>query len=175
MWSASWAGAAPIKRSPPSTSTPRSSQRHRHQARPTYQGTSGYQPLLALWAELDVVLADQFRDGNTPVIQEPLAVAQRAFGALPETVTEYYFRGGAAGYETDLLDWLRDENRQKGPKSLVEFAVSAPMVASLKAEIAQLDESTWQIYREDAEAVLECAVVPYYPAEKGGRYRQPLR
>ena len=147
----------------------------KRQARPTYQGTSGYQPLLALWAELDVVLADQFRDGNTPAIQEPLAVAQRAFGALPETVTEYYFRGDAACYETDLLDWLRDEKRQKGPQSFIGFAVSAPMVAPLKAEIAQLDESAWQLDRQDAEAVLECAVVPYYPAEKGGRYREPLR
>ena len=87
----------------------------KREAQPTYQGATGYQPLLALWAELDVVLADQFRNGNTPATQEPLAVAQRAFGALPETVTEYYFRGDAACYETDLLDWLRDDKRQKGP------------------------------------------------------------
>ena len=149
---------------------------HKRQARPTDQGTSGYQPLLALWAEMDVVLADPFRDGDTPTIQEPLVVARRAFGALPETVSEYYFRGDAACDETDLLDGLRDENRQKGPQGFIGFAVSAPMVAPLKAEIAQLDESAWQLYREDAEAVLECAAVPYYPEEKKGhRYREPLR
>ncbi len=56
-------------------------------------------------------MPDQFRDGNTPAIQEPLVVARRAFGALPETVSEYYCRGDAACYETDLLDWLRDETR----------------------------------------------------------------
>lgn len=148
---------------------------HKRQAQPTYQGTTGYQPLLALWAEMDVVLAEQFRDGNTPAIQEPLAVAQRAFEALPETVNEYYFRGDAACYENDLLDWLRHPQRSTGPQGVIGFAVSAPLHTALKAEILQLDERVWQPYREDATALLECAVVPYYPEEKGAPYREPLR
>ncbi|MDA1236651.1 MAG: transposase [Acidobacteria bacterium] len=101
---------------------------------------------MALWAELDVVVADQFRAGNTPAIQEPLAVAQRAFEALPETVTERYFRGDSACYETELLDWLRDENRQTGHKGCIGFAVSAPMRKPLKSEIAALDDSAWLRY-----------------------------
>lgn len=146
---------------------------HKRQARPTYQGGTGYQPMLALWAELDVVVADQFREGNTPAIQEPLAVARRAFEALPETVNEYYFRGDSACYEKDLLDWLRDENRETGPKGRIGFAVSAPLMAPLKAEIAALDDSAWLPYRADSEAVWECAAVDYYPPEKGRR--EPLR
>lgn len=146
---------------------------HKRQAQPTYQGATGYQPMLALWAELDVVLADQFREGNTPAIQEPLAVAQRAFEALPETVNEYYFRGDSACYENNLLDWLRDENRQTGPKGRIGFAVSAPLMKPLKTEIVALDEDAWQPYREDSEALWECAAVGYYPQEKGRR--EPLR
>jgi hypothetical protein len=34
------------------------------QAQPTYQGGKGYQPILALWAEMDVLVADEFRDGT---------------------------------------------------------------------------------------------------------------
>jgi len=30
-----------------------------------YDGNRGYQPVLALWAEHDVILADEFRDGNS--------------------------------------------------------------------------------------------------------------
>jgi len=41
----------------------------KREARNTYQGGSGYQPQLALWAEMNVVLADEFRDGNVPVWQ----------------------------------------------------------------------------------------------------------
>jgi hypothetical protein len=46
-----------------------------------------------VWAELDLIVADEFRDGNVPAIKEPLRVARRAFQALPETVAEYRFRG----------------------------------------------------------------------------------
>jgi hypothetical protein len=44
----------------------------KREAQPTYQGASGYQPMLALWAEMNLVLADEFRDGNVPAQKEPL-------------------------------------------------------------------------------------------------------
>ena len=34
-------------------------------AKRAYDGNRGYQPVLALWAEQDVILADEFRDGNS--------------------------------------------------------------------------------------------------------------
>src|SRR5881409_4069861 len=59
----------------------------------TYEGPRGYQPMLAVWAEMDAVLADEFRDGNVPAQMAPLTVAQAAFAAAPKTVTSYYYRG----------------------------------------------------------------------------------
>jgi hypothetical protein len=44
--------------------------------------------MLALWAEMDVLVADEFRDGNVPGLLAPLRGTQRAFAALPPTVTE---------------------------------------------------------------------------------------
>jgi hypothetical protein len=34
-------------------------------AKRAYDGNRGYQPVLALWAEQDVIVADEFRDGNS--------------------------------------------------------------------------------------------------------------
>jgi hypothetical protein len=68
----------------------------KREAKFTYEGCAGYQPVLALWAEMNVVVADQFRDGNVPASQELLPITQRAFQALPETVREFYFRGDSA-------------------------------------------------------------------------------
>ena len=65
--------------------------------------------MLAVWAEMDVILADEFRDGNVPAMMAPLALAKRAFAALPETVTSFYYRGDSASHEKELLTWLRDE------------------------------------------------------------------
>jgi hypothetical protein len=146
------------------------------EAKRTYEGSTGYQPMLALWAEMNVVLADEFRDGNVPAQQQPLRVAQRAFAALPETVGERYFRGDSACEEESLLTWLRDEQRPDGPQGFIGFAVSARMNPTLREEILALPEDRWQLYSEDSQAIKECAQVEYFPDETvENRHREPLR
>lgn len=41
----------------------------------TCEGERGYQPMLAVWAEMNLVLADEFRDGNVPAAYQGVAVA----------------------------------------------------------------------------------------------------
>jgi hypothetical protein len=60
----------------------------KREALATYEGERGYQPMLAVWAEMNLVVADQFRDGNVPALMDPLPVAQAAFGAEPATVRD---------------------------------------------------------------------------------------
>src|SRR6267154_4494662 len=86
----------------------------KREAKLTYEGGRGYQPVLALWAEMNVVVTDEFRDGNVPAHQQLLPITQRAFQALPETVVERYFRGDSACCEQSLIEWLRDEQRAGG-------------------------------------------------------------
>lgn len=146
------------------------------EAQPTYQGGKGYQPALALWAELNVIVADQFRDGNVPSLQEPLPVAQRAFQALPDTVREFYFRGDSAYYDQELLHWLRDEERAGGPTGQIGFCISARMNRSLKEHIVRLGESLWKPYRADEEAESECAdLLNYWPETEEAKSYGPLR
>jgi Transposase DDE domain group 1 len=148
----------------------------KREAQRSYEGYTGYQPMLALWAEMDLILADEFRAGNVPAIREPLRVARRAFAMLPNTVNEYYFRGDAACYEQELLTWLRDEKRADGPQGFIGLAVSAPMQAALLEEIDQTPSERWKLYSEDANAVKEYAVIDYFPEEAPvNRYREPLR
>jgi Transposase DDE domain group 1 len=148
----------------------------KREAKPTYEGCTGYQPTLALWAEMNVVVADEFRDGNVPAQVGSLPVAQRAFAALPGTVTERYFRGDSACDEESLLSWLRDEQRAVGPSGLIGFAVSARMNPALHEEIVAIPETAWQPYSEDGVVIKECADVDYVPEENPeNRYREPLR
>ena len=140
---------------------------YKREARPTYQGGKGYQPMLALWAEMNLVLAEEFRDGNVPAQMEPLRVARRAFQGLPPTIQEYYFRGDSACWEKELLKWLRDEQRAEGPQGRISFGISVRMTPNLKKHIARLPEHQWKAYREDGEAVRECAdVLNYWPEEE---------
>jgi hypothetical protein len=149
----------------------------KREALPTYQGERGYQPMLAVWAETDLILADQFRDGNVPAMQQPLRVAQAAFAALPETVTERYYRGDAACHEHELLAWLRNEQREDGPRGCIGFAISARMSPALRQAVEALPEAEWQPYgNPDPEVLRECAEVPFVPTESYERKdSEPLR
>jgi hypothetical protein len=69
---------------------------HKREAMVAYTGDRGYQPQVAVWAELDLVVADQFRDGNVPARYAPLTVAQAAFAALPATVGHVIERAKSA-------------------------------------------------------------------------------
>jgi DDE family transposase len=149
----------------------------KQQALPTYEGTRGYQPMLAVWAEAGLVLADQFRDGNVPALMAPLAVAQQAFAALPRTVTEYYYRGDSACHESDLVNWLRNEQREGGPPGRIGFAISARMSEALHQAIEAVPEAEWSRYGDPhPEEIRECADVPFVPSEKSEKKdTQPLR
>jgi hypothetical protein len=132
--------------------------------------------MVALWAGMNVVVADEFRDGNVPALKDPLRVAKRAYGTLPGTVKELYFRGDSACDDEKLLTWLRNEKREDGPEGLIGFAVSARMNPALREEIEATPAEKWQPYSEDSEAVKECAQVNYFPEETPeNRYRKPLR
>ena len=143
----------------------------------TYEGERGYQPMLAVWAEMDVVLADQFRDGNVPAMMEPLTVAKAAFAALPGTVKKYYYRGDSACHESGLVNWLRDEKRADGPQGFIGFAISARMSEALHEAILEMPEEGWKpTEKPHPEEIRECAEVPFVPGEKSEhKQTEPLR
>jgi hypothetical protein len=125
---------------------------------------------------MEVILADEFRDGNVPAMMAPLPVAQRAFAALPPGIESYYFRGDSACHESELLDWLRDEQRERGPKGFIGFAISARMSEALHAAIVRLEEK-WEAYGEEHPTdIRECAEVDFVPGEKSEhKDTKPLR
>lgn len=150
----------------------------KREAQPTYKGFTGYQPMLALWAEMNVIVADEFRDGNVGAHSRLLPVAQAAFQALPESVEEYYYRGDSACHEHALMDWLRDEQRVVGPRQRIGFAISARMSAALKEAVRQLPESAWQSWRSTQERGEDraWAELPFVPGEHcEHKDRPPLR
>ena len=150
---------------------------HKREALWTYEGERGYQPMLVVWAEMDVVLADEFRDGNVPAMMAPLPAAKRAFAALPETVKTFYYRGDSASHENQLIQWLRDEKRAEGPPGLIGFAISARMSDALRQAILRVPEQNWEAYGEaHVKEIRECAEVDFVPGEKSEhKDTEPLR
>ncbi len=57
----------------------------KHAAKRAYDGNRGYQPVLTLWAEQDVIVSDECRDGNVPAGSRNRRVVEKAL-ALPSGI-----------------------------------------------------------------------------------------
>ena len=140
---------------------------HKDAATVAYDGTRGYQPVVVLWAEQDVIVHDQFRDGHVPAGCGNLRVLQQAVGNLPHGITQIFLRADSALYETEVLRWCEDTDHP------ITYAISADMSEQLKAEILRLPESAWHIEREEPEAIRAWAEVPYVPDDGDHRKERP--
>lgn len=142
---------------------------HKRNALPHYEGGRGYQPLLAVWSEADLIVSDQFRDGNVPAMMAPLTCAQAAFAALPDSVQKRYFRGDSACHEQELIRWLRTQD--------IGFGISARMSVDLKNAVERVPERDWETLSTDSEGTqrqwAEVEFVPYESGEK--KDSKPLR
>ncbi len=145
---------------------------HKREAFFHYKGGRGYQPTLAVWAEEDLVLADEFRDGNVPAGMKPLRVAKRAFSALPAHVRELFFRGDSACYEEHLLKWLSAPLREDGPRGEIGFSISADMTEQLRSVCKA--ETSWALLEIRDREIVEWAEVEFVPGDWPKEAR-PLR
>ncbi len=118
------------------------------EARPTYLSPTGYQPVITYWAEKDMILADQFRDGNVPAAYDLLSSLVQSIEMLPDTVTEVRYRADSASYNHDLMNALRLGITISGRRIKVIFAISADMTESLRHEIEKLPADAWKPLRK---------------------------
>lgn len=104
-----------------------------------YQGYRAYQPLNVWWAEQELMLHSEFRDGNVPAGWKQLQVVKEAISHLPSSVKTVRLRSDSAGYEHVLLAWL-DRADNKGRLGRIEFAVSCDVSPEFKAAVLDVDD-----------------------------------
>ncbi len=130
---------------------------HKRDALVAYEGTRGYQPLVAVWVEEDLIVGDEFRDGNVPGNKDPLTSVQRAFAALPAWVEKRYFRGDSADYYEPLLKYLVKEQ--------ITFSISADMSPELRALCVAVPPATWSELAAREHEVVHVAEVEFTPGD----------
>ena len=130
---------------------------HKREAVVAYEGTRGYQPLVAVWVEEDLIVADEFRDGNVPGGKDPLTSVRRAFAALPDWVEKRYFRGDSADYYEPLLKDLVKEQ--------ITFSISADMSPELRAVCGAVPTEHWVELAAREREVVHVAEVEFTPGD----------
>ena len=147
---------------------------HKREAQGHYQGGRGYQPAACYWVEQDLVVADEYRDGNVPAGMATLPLIQRGFQSLPPTVTGYFFRADSASYDERVLQWLADPARPGGPRGPIGFTISADMTDPLRRLCAAVPEETWELLEARATETVRCAEVEFTPGD-WSKVAWPLR
>ena len=78
----------------------------RREALPTYEGYRGHQPMLVVWGETHLAVADEFRDGNVPAGKDIARVVDDTYATLPyrEERWKVRVRSDSAAYDQEVLD-----------------------------------------------------------------------
>lgn len=119
---------------------------HKRSALHCYKGFKAYQPLNTWWAEQQMMLYSEFRDGNVPAGYEQLRVLKHSLSMLPASVTKVYLRSDSAAYQKDLLLYCGEGRDERF--GVIEFAVSADVTAEFRKAVLAVPETEWQpLYR----------------------------
>lgn len=107
-----------------------------------YKHFPGFQPYNVYWAEQDMILHSEFRDGNVPAGYDILRVLQEAVAMLPEGVNTIRVRQDSAAYNNNLMGWIEDAEQH--PKfGRIPFTISADITQAFRSAVAQVKESEW--------------------------------
>jgi len=124
-----------------------------------YEGYRAFQPMEVEWAETELVLADELREGNVHPGRGIKEIVDEAYNMLPPGPWRVKVRSDSAGYQQDVLDHWQGR--------VWQFAVSADMSQELKQEIEALPQEAWKIWKEERQGVIrEWAEVPYVPTRQ---------
>jgi hypothetical protein len=144
-----------------------------------YKGFKSYQPLNTWWAEQELILHTEFRDGNVPAGYDQLSVFKEALRCLPKGIKKVRLRSDTAGYQHNLLKYCATgENKRFGK---IEFAIGCDVTPEFKKAVSEVPERDWKpLFREvNGEKIKtgrEWAEVCFVPSaighsKKGPEYR----
>jgi hypothetical protein len=112
-----------------------------------YKHYQAYQPTQVYWAEQDLLLHSEFRDGNVPASFEQLRVLKEALDYLPAGVSKVRVRSDSAGYLHNLLSYC--EMKENSRFGRIEFAISCSVSPEFLAAVESVDKEDWHpVYRE---------------------------
>ena len=105
-------------------------------AQMSYTGQRGWMPMLAFWAELNLVVNDDFRQGSMAPQSDALNFLKETVAQLPKAVTRIYVRSDSAWYQKDVLDYCEENG--------YGFAITADKDEAVMQGLAQTTQGDWQ-------------------------------
>ena len=108
-----------------------------------YKKHKAYQPLTTYWAEADLIVHSEFRDGNVPAGHRQLRVFAEALGHLPSGVDKVMLRSDTAGYQQELLRYCAEGRDERF--GVIEFAVGVDVTPEFRRAVSEVAEHEWRV------------------------------
>jgi len=144
-----------------------------------YKHFKAYQPLNLYWAEQDLLVHSEFRDGNVPAGYDLLRVCEEGLRYLPAGVEEVRLRSDTAAYNHELVRYCDAGRNERFGR--IGFSMGCEETAEFKRAVLEVPESEWKPLYQEKEGVRiktnrEWAEVCYVPnalghSKEGGEYR----
>lgn len=127
---------------------------HKQDALHSYKKYRAYQPLTTYWAEADMVVHSEFRDGNVPAGYQQLRALSEALEHLPDGVDKVMLRSDTAGYQQELLRYCAEGRDERF--GVIEFAVGVDVTAEFRRAVSETAEHQWRtLYRKMGEHLVD--------------------
>lgn len=111
-------------------------------ALPCYKGFLGFQPFNIWWAEQNMVVHSELRDGNVPAGYDTLRVYKEAIAMLPESVKTVRVRQDTAGYKNEDMAWF--DRAEEHPRfGRIEFTISADITQEFRKAVSRVEIGGW--------------------------------
>ncbi len=114
-----------------------------------YKHYQAYQPTQVYWAEQDLLLHSEFRDGNVPASFEQLRVLKEALDYLPNGVSKVRVRSDSAGYLHNLMNYC--EMKENSRFGRIEFAISCNISSEFLAAVESVYKEDWHPVYKDVD------------------------
>ena len=144
-----------------------------------YKGFQSYQPLNSYWAEQQMIVHSEFRDGNVPAGYQQLRVFRDTLSMMPVGVKEIYLRSDTAGYQWELLKYCAEGKDERFKE--IKFAIGADVTPEFKRAVNESTkgEGDWKPlrqknrYGELKDTGQQWAEVNFVPNEIGNKKDGP--
>ena len=108
-----------------------------------YKKFQAYQPLNTWWAEQQMMIHTEFRDGNVPAGYEQKRVLEESLSLLPKTVKEVRLRSDSAGYQWDLMRFCQKGDKKFGSHKIL-FAIAGRVTDAFREEVLKVADDEWR-------------------------------
>lgn len=116
---------------------------HKEESRMSFHGKRGYYPMLGFWAEGQVAIQGEARQGNETPSSKALAFLKKCAGCIPQRIKRRRLRADAAWFQYGVMEYCDEKG--------IEFAIGGVQNEAMMRAIDAIAARQWQRWTDDAD------------------------